>query len=150
MAQVRRRLEAGQDRTGGSRSEVRPAVRRWEPRDAERVTGLLAQPRSWRRLLLNRNLALLTFAYFTLGYFEYIFFYWIYYYFGEVRHADRARLQLMKIMSEFREGMWAVVQRAISTLTNIDFVAYADEHLEGGLRRATAANFERLCAEASS
>ena len=57
------------------------------PRDAERVTGLLAQPRSWRRLLLNRNLALLTFAYFTLGYFEYIFFYWIYYYFGEVRHT---------------------------------------------------------------
>jgi thiamine kinase-like enzyme len=71
-------------------------------------------------------------------------------YFGEVRAGDRARLQLMKIMSEFREGMWAVVQRAISTLTNVDFGAYADEHLEGGLRRATAANFERLCAEASS
>ena len=27
-----------------------------------------------------------------------------------------ARLQLMQVMSEFREGMWAVVQQAISTL----------------------------------
>jgi thiamine kinase-like enzyme len=70
-------------------------------------------------------------------------------YFGAVRAGDRARLRLMKIMSEFREGMWAVVQRAISTLTNVDFAAYADEHLEGGLRLA-AAGFERLCAEASA
>jgi hypothetical protein len=46
--------------------------------------------------------------------------------------------------------MWAVVQRAISTLNNVDFAAYADEHLEGGLRLATAAGFERLCAEASA
>jgi hypothetical protein len=30
----------------------------------------------------------------------------------------------MKMMSEFREGMWAVVQQAISTL-DTDFVAYA-------------------------
>jgi hypothetical protein len=56
----------------------------------------------------------------------------------------------MKIMSEFREGMWAVVQQAISTLTTIDFAAYADEHLEGGLRLATSAEFERLCGEASA
>ena len=47
--------------------------------------------RSWRRLLVNRNLALLTFAYLTVGYFEYIFFYWIYYYFGEVRHIGFAQ-----------------------------------------------------------
>lgn len=39
----------------------------------------------WRSLAANRNLMLLTLAYFTLGYFDYIFFYWIYYYFGQVR-----------------------------------------------------------------
>jgi thiamine kinase-like enzyme len=71
-------------------------------------------------------------------------------YFGDVRAGDRARLRLMKIMSEFREGMWAVVQSAISTLTNIDFTAYADEHLETGLRLATAPDFERLCVEANT
>lgn len=57
------------------------------PRDREQAIARRHEGRSWSRLLLNRNLMLLTFAYFTLGYFEYIFFYWIYYYFGEVRHA---------------------------------------------------------------
>jgi MFS family permease len=42
---------------------------------------------AWRRLFTNRNLVLLTLAYFTLGYFQYIFFYWIYYYFGQVRQV---------------------------------------------------------------
>lgn len=42
-------------------------------------------PGGWRTLVTNRNLMLLTLAYFALGYFEYIFFYWIYYYFGQVR-----------------------------------------------------------------
>jgi thiamine kinase-like enzyme len=49
-------------------------------------------------------------------------------YFGSVTPARWARLQLMKVMSEFREGMWAVVQQAISTL-DTDFIAYADERL---------------------
>jgi hypothetical protein len=31
-------------------------------------------------------------------------------------------------MSDFREGMWGVVQTAISAL-DFDFVGYADEHL---------------------
>jgi ACS family glucarate transporter-like MFS transporter len=57
------------------------------PHGAEHSAAARADAHSWRRLLLNRNLGLLTFAYFTLGYFEYIFFYWIYYYFGEVRHT---------------------------------------------------------------
>jgi MFS family permease len=43
-------------------------------------------PSAWRRLFTDRNLLLLTLAYFALGYFEFIFFYWIYYYFGQVRH----------------------------------------------------------------
>ena len=51
-------------------------------------------------------------------------------YCGAVTPRAWGRLQLMKIMSELREGMWAVVQQGISTLTHVDFVAYADEHLE--------------------
>jgi thiamine kinase-like enzyme len=39
-----------------------------------------------------------------------------------------AALRLMRIMSDFREGMWGVIQTAISEL-DFDFVAYADEHL---------------------
>ena len=57
-------------------------------------------------------------------------------YFGEPCTSRRfAALRLMRIMSDFREGMWGVVQTAISTL-DFDFAAYADEHLErvaGGL-----------------
>jgi ACS family glucarate transporter-like MFS transporter len=41
---------------------------------------------SWPRLIADRNLALLTLAYFSHGYFDFIFYYWIYYYFGEVLH----------------------------------------------------------------
>jgi MFS transporter, ACS family, glucarate transporter len=40
---------------------------------------------SWRTLLADRNLALLTIGMGALGYFEYVFFYWIFYYLGEVR-----------------------------------------------------------------
>jgi aminoglycoside phosphotransferase (APT) family kinase protein len=39
-----------------------------------------------------------------------------------------AALRLMRIMSDFREGMWGVVQRGISAL-DFDFAAYADDHL---------------------
>jgi thiamine kinase-like enzyme len=49
-------------------------------------------------------------------------------YFGSVSNRALARLALMKIMSEFREGMWAVVQQAISTL-DTDFKSYANERL---------------------
>jgi aminoglycoside phosphotransferase (APT) family kinase protein len=40
-----------------------------------------------------------------------------------------AALRLMRIMSDFREGMWGVVQTAISQL-DFDFPSYAQEHLE--------------------
>lgn len=53
-----------------------------ERRTAARATG------SWRILLGDRNLLLLTGSYFALNYFEYIFYYWIYYYFGQIRHMD--------------------------------------------------------------
>lgn len=49
--------------------------------------------------------------------------------FDEVTDGHRARLQLMRIMSDFREAMWGVVQQALSTL-DIDYVAYAERHFE--------------------
>ena len=39
----------------------------------------------------------------------------------------------MKMMSELREGLWALVQQAISTL-DTDFVTYADERLASARR----------------
>lgn len=62
-------------------------------------------------------------------------------YFGEMTRSAWARLQLMKVMSEFREGMWAVVQQAISTL-DTDFVTYANERLANCERLAAAPAFE--------
>jgi thiamine kinase-like enzyme len=48
-------------------------------------------------------------------------------YFGDVRDVHRARLGLMRMMSDFREAMWGVLQQGISTL-DVDYVAYADTH----------------------
>jgi thiamine kinase-like enzyme len=70
-------------------------------------------------------------------------------YFGEVTPARWARLQLMKVMSELREGMWAVVQQAISTL-DTDFVTYADERLGNCERLTTAAEFEQWIDDAAA
>jgi MFS family permease len=44
---------------------------------------------SWRALISDRHLLLLTGSYFALDYFECIFYYWIYYYFGEIRHMPQ-------------------------------------------------------------
>ena len=49
--------------------------------------------------------------------------------FDEVTDGHRARLQLMRIMSDFREAMWGVVQQALSTL-DIDYVGYAERHFD--------------------
>ena len=68
-------------------------------------------------------------------------------YFGTVTASRWARLQLMKVMSEFREGMWAVVQQAISTL-DTDFVAYADERLGNCHRLCASGDFDRWLRDA--
>ncbi len=70
-------------------------------------------------------------------------------YFGEVTAPRMARMQLMKVMSEFREGMWAVVQQAISTL-NTDFVTYANERLSNCERLAARPQFEQWLADAAN
>jgi len=49
-------------------------------------------------------------------------------YFGEPADERRvASLRLMRLMSDVREGMWGVLQRAVSDL-DFDYGAYADEH----------------------
>ncbi|HEX2782478.1 MAG TPA: phosphotransferase [Ilumatobacteraceae bacterium] len=70
-------------------------------------------------------------------------------YFGEITKASWARLQLMKMMSEFREGMWAVVQQAISSL-DTDFVTYAHERLGNCERLAGRPEFETWLADAAN
>ncbi|HET9671667.1 MAG TPA: choline kinase family protein [Actinomycetota bacterium] len=47
--------------------------------------------------------------------------------FPDLRDVHRARLGLMRVMSDFREAMWGVLQQGISTL-DVDYVAYADRH----------------------
>jgi thiamine kinase-like enzyme len=62
-------------------------------------------------------------------------------YFGDVTDAHRARLQMMRIMSDFREAMWGVVQQAISTL-DFDFVEYAGRHFARCLATASDERFD--------
>jgi thiamine kinase-like enzyme len=70
-------------------------------------------------------------------------------YTGDVTRARWARLQLMKLMSELREGMWAVVQQSISTL-DTDFVSYADSRLDSCERIAASADLDRWLADAAA
>src|SRR3989304_8750033 len=55
-------------------------------------------------------------------------------YFEEASEARFARLKQMKVMSDFREAMWGVVQSKISKL-DFDFQGYAREHFDR-MRRA--------------
>ena len=70
-------------------------------------------------------------------------------YFGHLTKTSWARLQLMKMMSEFREGMWAVVQQAISSL-DTDFVSYANERLANCERLANRPEFETWLTDAAN
>ena len=62
------------------------------------------------------------------------------------RHARaRARTDLMRFMSDFREAMWGVVQQALSDL-DVDFNAYAEQHFERLERTAGERAFRRALA----
>jgi thiamine kinase-like enzyme len=61
---------------------------------------------------------------------------------GEPRPSRLARLTLMRIVSDFREAMWGVLQQGISTL-DVDFAGYAQEHFDRLLANASAPAFER-------
>ena len=59
----------------------------------------------------------------------------------DVRTERLARLALMRVVSDFREAMWGVLQQGISTL-DVDFVAYAGEHFERLLANASTPAFK--------
>jgi thiamine kinase-like enzyme len=65
-----------------------------------------------------------------------------------VARARLARLTLMRVVSDFREAMWGVLQQGISSL-DVDFVAYASEHFDRLLSNTTTATFERALREAA-
>ena len=67
---------------------------------------------------------------------------------GEVRPPRLARLELMRMVSDFREAMWGVLQQAISTL-DVDFVAYADEHFQRLVANASGPDFRDQLSEAA-
>jgi thiamine kinase-like enzyme len=67
---------------------------------------------------------------------------------GATRPDRLARLLLMRIVTDFREAMWGVLQQGISTL-DVDFVAYATEHFDRLVANAATPAFERALREAA-
>ena len=69
--------------------------------------------------------------------------------YGDGRRTDHlARLALMRVVSDFREAMWGVLQQGISTL-DVDFAEYAGEHFDRLLANATTPAFERALRDAA-
>ena len=62
-------------------------------------------------------------------------------YFGRVSSQSIAHMNIMKIMSDFREAMWGLVQVRISDL-DFDFLGYANQHFLRLLERALNPNWE--------
>jgi thiamine kinase-like enzyme len=61
---------------------------------------------------------------------------------------ELASLRLMRVMSDFREAMWGVVQRTVSEI-DFDFDAYASEHFERLLATVRDPRFNPLLEEAT-
>ena len=70
-------------------------------------------------------------------------------YFGVDKPADLAALRLMRLMSDFREAMWGVLQSGISKL-DFDFRKYADKHFSRLLLAAADPDFEHYLRQASA
>ena len=62
-------------------------------------------------------------------------------YFGRVISQSLAHMNIMKIMSDFREAMWGLVQERLSDL-DFDFRGYANQHFLRLLQRALNPNWE--------
>jgi thiamine kinase-like enzyme len=62
-------------------------------------------------------------------------------YLGSVTDGHRARLALMRVVSDLREAMWGVVQQVLSTL-DFDYVDYADRHVRRLLENAADPRFD--------
>jgi len=70
-------------------------------------------------------------------------------YFGRVAGAQHARLRLLRVMSDFREAMWGVLQQAISEL-DFDFSAYATKHFDRLLAGAADPRFRGWLEQAAT
>ncbi|HXX60034.1 MAG TPA: phosphotransferase [Candidatus Sulfotelmatobacter sp.] len=68
---------------------------------------------------------------------------------GSVRPERLGRLTLMRVVSDFREGTWGVLQQAISTL-DVDFHAYAARHFERLLSQAATPRFEEALVQVTA
>ncbi len=70
-------------------------------------------------------------------------------YAGEADEPRLSRLQLMRLMSDFREAMWGVVQQVASEL-DFDFRGYASKHFERMLAAAADPRFPDWLTQAST
>jgi thiamine kinase-like enzyme len=70
-------------------------------------------------------------------------------YFGATTPRRAARLALMKVMSDFREAMWGLVQRGISVL-DVDYAQYVDFHFDRLLRNASRPDYGQLLVDAAT
>ncbi len=70
-------------------------------------------------------------------------------YYGRVTSRHYARLRLMRIMSDFREAMWGVLQGAISDL-DVDFATYAQRHFNRLFAAASDPRFDDWLRQAAS
>ena len=66
----------------------------------------------------------------------------LYSYFGEVRSADLAHLNLMRLSSDLRESFWGFLQLGISEL-DFDYKEYAHHHLNRFLHNIEISPFEK-------
>lgn len=62
-------------------------------------------------------------------------------YFGNITSQSVAHMNIMKIMSDFREAMWGLVQVRISDL-DFDFLGYANQHFHRLLENALNPNWD--------
>jgi thiamine kinase-like enzyme len=68
---------------------------------------------------------------------------------GMVRPAHLARLTLMRVVSDFREAMWGVLQQGVSSL-DVDFVGYASSRFSRLLANAAEPRFQRALGEVAA
>jgi thiamine kinase-like enzyme len=65
---------------------------------------------------------------------------------GDIRASRLARLTLMRVVSDFREAMWGVLQQGVSSL-DVDFVGYASSRFARLLANAAEPRFQAALAE---
>lgn len=64
-------------------------------------------------------------------------------YYGSVSQRNLARMRLMKILSDARESMWAVVQQGNRSL-DFDYIGYASEHFDRLFTNAASPGYRSL------